>query len=106
MIMKNIQKQKCFNHSAREAAARCPACNRYYCRECVTEHEDRVLCALCLKKSSIDQDKQTKRGTWIVQPCIFCFGVILIWLFFFYLGDLLLSLPADFHVGTIWKNLR
>jgi len=26
----------------------CPGCARYYCRECVTEHEARLLCAACV----------------------------------------------------------
>ncbi|MCI0613826.1 rhomboid family protein, partial [bacterium] len=40
-----ISKQRCFFHSQREAVVRCPECGRYYCRECVTEHLDRLLCA-------------------------------------------------------------
>ena len=42
--------QRCWNHEAREAACRCPACGRSYCRECVSEHEGRLLCAACLSR--------------------------------------------------------
>ena len=42
--------QRCFHHSHREAVARCPECRQFYCRECVTEHDYRVICATCLKK--------------------------------------------------------
>jgi hypothetical protein len=48
--MQNLLLQRCFNHGMREAAARCPECGRFYCRECITEHDDRVLCSACLKK--------------------------------------------------------
>src|SRR5258708_26363061 len=41
--------QRCFYHEFREAASRCPICSRYFCRECVTEHDNRVLCVECLK---------------------------------------------------------
>ena len=40
--------QRCFRHDGREAAARCPGCRRYFCRECVTEHDGRLLCAACV----------------------------------------------------------
>ena len=46
----NLTFQRCFNHAAREAVARCPACGHYFCRECITEHDDRVICAACLRK--------------------------------------------------------
>ena len=42
--------QRCFNHATREAVARCPECHHFFCRECITEHDDRVLCTGCLKK--------------------------------------------------------
>src|SRR6185295_1756171 len=40
--------QRCWNHEAREAVCRCPGCGRSYCRECVTEHDARLLCRSCL----------------------------------------------------------
>src|SRR6266576_2922250 len=43
--------QHCWNHEAREAVCRCPGCARPFCRECVTEHEARLLCAQCLRKA-------------------------------------------------------
>ena len=43
--MEDLVHQRCFNHMLREAVACCPECRRYFCRECVTEHEDKVLCA-------------------------------------------------------------
>ena len=46
----NLSQQRCFNHTSREAVARCPECGRFFCRECITEHDDRVLCAVCLGK--------------------------------------------------------
>jgi hypothetical protein len=40
--------QRCWNHEHREAVCRCPECGRAFCRECVSEHEARLLCAACL----------------------------------------------------------
>jgi len=49
-----LLRQQCWNHETREAVCRCPACARSYCRECVTEHEGRLLCAACLRKAPVE----------------------------------------------------
>lgn len=36
--------------------ARCPECRRFFCRECVTEHDDQLLCASCLRKAAEKED--------------------------------------------------
>ena len=100
----NISQQRCFNHGIREAAARCPDCGRYFCRECVTEHKGRVLCAQCLRRAL---PKAGPRFLMLIGPVrIFQFicGSLLVWMFFYYLGLLLLQLPTAFHEGTLWKD--
>ena len=47
-----LSAQRCFNHAGREAVARCPECSRYFCRECISEHRGRVVCAGCLASLS------------------------------------------------------
>ena len=96
--------QRCFNHSSREAVARCPECSRFFCRECITEHEDRVLCAACLKKSQPSKKLKLSALGSFIKTGQFLFGVVLIWLFFHYLGQALLLLPTSFHDGTIWPS--
>jgi hypothetical protein len=86
--MEDLLHQRCFNHMLREAVARCPECRRYFCRECVTEHEDKVLCAACLgNKINADASSLSRFGR----------------VFFYYLGQILLSLPSSFHEGTLWE---
>jgi hypothetical protein len=99
-----LSQQHCLNHFNREAAARCPECRQFYCRECITEHDDRVICAACLKKLS--QTKTTKRDklTWIGRLGACCVGVTFAWLFFYWTGQILLSIPTSFHEGTVWKT--
>jgi len=41
---------RCRRHPERPAAARCPECGEPHCRECVVEHEGRILCAACLAR--------------------------------------------------------
>jgi hypothetical protein len=96
--------QRCFHHSQREAAARCPECGRYYCRECVTEHDDRLICAACLKK--LGKTPLTQRGAFVAVVRMFqwCVGVSTAWLVFYLIGRLLVSIPDSFHEGTLWKS--
>ncbi len=103
--MKDIANQRCFNHAVREAAALCPECSRSFCRECITEHNDRVLCASCLKKGLTPAPARTLRFTGIIRLGQSIFGFLIIWLFFYYLAQLLLSIPSNFHDGTVWQTL-
>jgi hypothetical protein len=102
--MNHISQQRCLNHSVREAAARCPECGRYFCRECITEHEDRVLCAQCLRKTLPTAKRKFFLLSRPVKILQFICGSVLLWIFFYYLGLLLLELPSAFHDGTLWKN--
>ena len=54
-------RQQCWNHEAREAVCRCPGCGHSYCRECVTEHDTRLLCAACLRKVPGDSVRRPAR---------------------------------------------
>ncbi len=102
--MSSLSEQRCFNHAAREAVARCPECHRYYCRECVVEHEDRVLCAACLKQWA--QPRSRKRplldSTLQLLQCLA--GLLIAALFFWILGRGLLLVPTAFHEGTVWET--
>jgi hypothetical protein len=100
----NLAQQRCFNHVEREAVARCPKCGQYFCRECVTEHDDQVICAACLRKLTRVPLFQRKPflGALRVVGCLA--GVFLAWFFFYLIGEGLLSLPASFHEGTVWRG--
>src|SRR4051812_37880425 len=96
--------QRCANHAQREAAARCPECTRYFCRECVTEHEDRVVCAACLRR--LTDLRATKRHGFarVVSAGQLVFSFVLAWFFFFLLGEILVRLPDSFHEDVLWRG--
>src|SRR6266566_3805111 len=95
--------QRCFNHAAREAVARCPDCRRYFCRECITEHDDRIICAACLRKRK-HPPLIERRGFATAIRCSQClFGLLLAWCFFYLVGETLLRLPNSFHEATLWQ---
>lgn len=104
-VARGLTSQRCFNHPQREAAAICPECGRYFCRECVTEHDDRVLCASCLRAFKVDKAK----GRSIIAPALrltqSALGILIAWLFFYYMAEALLSTPDSFHDGTVWETV-
>jgi len=101
--MQTLAHQRCFNHVAREAVARCPECQQFFCRECITEHDDRVLCSACLKKLTRRPFVKRFALTPIFRLAQCAFGILLAWYFFFLVGEGLLKIPTSFHEGTLWQ---
>ncbi len=101
--MNDLLHQRCHNHKDREAVAQCPECRRFFCRECITEHDDRVLCTRCLEMT-LDTGRKSSALRTIFSAARVVFGVIVLWLAFYYLGQILLSIPMEFHEGTIWSD--
>ena len=54
---------RCRRHPDRPAAARCPECGEAHCRECVVEHEGRILCAACLTRLTAASAAATPTGS-------------------------------------------
>lgn len=101
--MHAVARERCLNHLTREAVARCPECTQFYCRECITEHDDRVICAACLKKLAQAPEKRVRRilPWWpLAQGAS---GLLLAWMVFYIAGRLLLALPEEFHEEDLWK---
>jgi hypothetical protein len=99
----NISQERCFNHALREAVARCPECGRTFCRECISEHDDRVICASCLRRFSAKPVKRY-RLVGLVRLVQIFMGVLLLWSSFYLLGKALLTLPSSFHEIAIGEE--
>ena len=94
--MAQLHQSRCLNHAAREAVARCPVCKNFFCRECITEHNGRVMCATCIQKVAIDAEKRKNDG-FIKQGVGYSLsgvkvlvGLVLLWMVFYGTGQLLL----------------
>ena len=102
-MIRDLANQRCFNHAEREAVARCPVCRRFFCRECITEHDDRVICAQCLR--ALARVPLLKRPGWLntfaLARCLL--GLLTAWFFFYLIGQGLLAVPSSFHEGTFWE---
>ena len=100
----DLAQARCFKHVSREAAARCPACGRFYCRECVTEHEGRVVCRSCLDAMLEAGDREmsgwlTGVGGWVLALG----GYLVLFYGFYVIGRMLLRIPSAFHSGTFFE---
>lgn len=91
--MTPLIEQRCLNHPSREAVVRCPGCRRFYCRECVTEHDGRMICAVCAVAPAAEPAARSSTPQWAVAGAA---GFLLAWLIFYYLGVALARIPSDF----------
>lgn len=91
-------------HDVREAVARCPVCRRAYCRECVTEHEGRVVCASCLKSVLGTRGAHRRRFLRFAAAALPAAGLLLAWIIFYGIGRALMLIPASVHDGTVWSK--
>ncbi len=103
--MRNIARQRCYNHELREAAARCPECRRFFCRECVSEHDDRVICASCLAKFVKAPSTRRSYAGGLFKILQVLLAIIILWSSFYLLGQMLLTIPNSFHEGTLWEKV-
>jgi hypothetical protein len=88
MNMAGIElQQRCWNHEAREAACRCPACGRNYCRECVSEHEGRLLCAACLSGVTARRQPGAGHGSRLAPAAMIAAAILLAWLTYWAAGE-------------------
>ena len=90
----NLLDQRCSNHSLREAAVQCPSCKRYFCRECVTEHQARMICVNCVTVLEPAIPRTRLKPVWTLTAAA---GLLIAWLVFYYLGQSLAKIPSEFH---------
>lgn len=99
-----LAQARCFKHVSREAAAKCPECGRFYCRECVTEHEGRVVCRTCLE-SLLHQEVRATPG-WL-KACtgwlLALAGYLIVVYSLYLVGRILLRIPSQFHSGVFFE---
>ncbi len=100
-----ISRATCLNHPQREAAAKCVACGKSFCRECVTPVDRRMFCAPCYRSATGPKEGR-KRDWFVLSVGVQAFlGLMGIWFTAYFLGRVLLELPSAFHEGTVWESL-
>jgi hypothetical protein len=81
--MSDLARQQCFNHPGREAIVRCPSCRRDFCRECVTEHDDRYLCSACLRLQAGKEEQPARRIRLPVGALMALAGLLTAWVVYY-----------------------
>jgi len=102
--MNALHQARCFNHALREAVARCPSCRRFFCRECVTEHEDRLVCAACLGRGGDGNRSVGGLGRLLFNCGRGLLGLLVLWVGFHVLGQVLLQIPSELHEDVLWRE--
>jgi hypothetical protein len=97
-----LRQKRCVNHPQREASARCPECGKFYCRECISEHDDRVLCASCLAKIGLKKEMSAPWWAWAPRVGLVLLALATVYFVFLLIGNILLSFPSDFHGKGGW----
>jgi hypothetical protein len=93
--MSAVVMHRCFLHDAREAAGRCKDCARFFCRECVTDYDGRILCASCIRArvSAVNLGSEGRRRF----PALFRNGLAA-------LSALLIAWATFYLAGVILAN--
>ncbi len=100
-----LAKSHCTIHFDRVASARCPACRRFFCGECVTEHGGRLVCASCLGaeagagKPAVSRRIALHPASWLQVGL----ALVVVWVLFYSFARFLSEVPDAFHDGTIWE---
>lgn len=102
--MAALARQRCLHNVSREAVARCLDCRQFFCRECITEHDERVVCASCLKKVAQAAARPARRRMRLWPVVQTAAGLLLAVFFFYLIGSALLALPDSFHQGSLWEQ--
>jgi len=95
--------QRCWNHEGREAVCRCPECGRSFCRECVSEHQARLLCASCLARVAQGAVRKRNPLRRLAAPAMLLAGLLLAWMVLFGTGESMLLLVERAEQNQ-WQN--
>jgi hypothetical protein len=63
-----------------------------------------LICAPCLKKITEDNSGANRKLAWLAQCVPSLAGLLVAWLFFYWLGQSLLAIPSSFHDAQVWTT--
>jgi hypothetical protein len=88
----NPLQQLCWNHPVRGAVCACPVCRRSFCRECVSEHDSRLLCASCIQAAvAAPVPSSGRRIARLLVPALALASTLFAWAIFFSLGQIIME---------------
>jgi hypothetical protein len=101
MTPSSFASRRCRNHIDRQAACRCPGCGFDFCRECVTEHDERLLCSRCVAGLNFPATRASRtKSIKAIAQCVV--GIAAAWIFFFLAGELTSIIVSPSHEVRAW----
>jgi hypothetical protein len=104
--IEQLSQLRCYLHASREAVCRCPQCRHYFCRECVTEHEQRFVCSACLKAILLaEAPKEAGQRDFfkrLAQPVLLLISLLAAWIFFYGVGQALLAIASPSPTNAVY----
>ncbi len=100
--MEQPNQSRCKNHALRGAVAKCMSCLGFFCRECVVEHDGRMLCKHCLDQHR-DAGQSVQNRPLLRMLCnsaLLCVSVLFCYLYFYLIGRSLMSIAQTFYDST------
>lgn len=95
--MTQFGQQRCFVHPSREAVSLCLDCHHAYCRECVVDHDGRLICAACLARLRAPLARGNRTLRKIVSAMSTALAILLCWILFYMFGRLLMMAEPARH---------
>lgn len=63
-----------------------------------------MLCAACLRNLVEPTGKAAARFQSLLRLGQFMLGMLILYVLFYYVAQILLAIPTDFHEGTLWRT--
>ena len=95
--MPQFSQQRCFVHPSREAVSLCLECRRAFCRECVVDHDGRLICAACLARLRAPVARGNRFLRQSLSAAATALAILLCWILFYMFGRLLLLAEPAHH---------
>jgi hypothetical protein len=92
--------KRCYNHGDREVVAKCTHCGHFFCRECISEYLDRITCAACIRSLQSSEESGAIRASRLLIAGKLLLSLLICYLAFFTLAQLLCAIPHQFHDTT------
>ncbi|MCD4819929.1 MAG: rhomboid family protein [Candidatus Cloacimonetes bacterium] len=90
--MSKLSQVRCHNHIDREAVSLCKHCHNYFCRECISDYDDKMLCKSCIDKLISNNNLKRKKKLNFKQYLAVIFSSLLLWFIFYSSGNILISI--------------